>query len=377
MIYFGMVTAGMSVDLGRPEGFEGEVVGDYRWKCDDMTGECSLQASYLQGNDSAPSSGLGTAGDLTGGVDCAQRIKLGGDLATGGQPAGPLPSGAEVSLSTFPEDDSHNIRMHPLAKLYPTGQVSLCTPKVQSAFEESGVPVVGCGFEQNCVGTYPDQLPPASRPYLTAACTVDWSQEHTDTLLRLVQQGQDVSPGHYPYAVPDLLEALDTVPLDRNNVMVAGSVSPWLEATLAANGAGKIYTMDYDFRDLKTNLTQLVLRKDLEGQRSVYGAIVSFSSIEHDGLGRYCDPVNPDGDRAAMVEFYQWLQPGGILYLGIPVGEKTHVEGNGHRIYGSDRFAKLIKGFKLLHTVTTHWGQEPWRGSAWNNQPWFVLQREE
>ena len=32
--------------------------------------------------------------------------------------------------------------------------------------------------------------------------------------------------------------------------------------------------------------------------------IVSFSSLEHDGQGRYGDPLDPDGDLVAMKELY-------------------------------------------------------------------------
>lgn len=31
-----------------------------------------------------------------------------------------------------------------------------------------------------------------------------------------------------------------------------------------------------------------------------FDAIVSFSGLEHDGLGRYGDPLNPYGDLSAM-----------------------------------------------------------------------------
>ena len=51
---------------------------------------------------------------------------------------------------------------------------------------------------------------------------------------------------------------------------------------------------------------------------SWFTAIISYSSIEHDGLGRYGDPINPGGDVAAMREFWRWIRPGGLLYLGVP-----------------------------------------------------------
>ena len=41
-----------------------------------------------------------------------------------------------------------------------------------------------------------------------------------------------------------------------------------------------------------------------------FDAIVSFSGLEHDGLGRYGDPVNPYGDFSAMREIWLCLKPG-------------------------------------------------------------------
>ena len=37
------------------------------------------------------------------------------------------------------------------------------------------------------------------------------------------------------------------------------------------------------------------------------------ASIEHDGLGRYGDPIHPLGDVAALGEFAMLLRPGGLL----------------------------------------------------------------
>lgn len=300
---------------------------------------------------------------------------------------------AALRLTNTPEE-SQNIRNSPLAQKYEKGGVSLCDADVKKAFENTGQKIKGCKIAKNCDGSYSSQLPQASVPYLKNG-VVEWSQEHSDVLLHLAKTGVDISPTDYPYAVPDFFEALDVAPLPTDgNVLVAGSVSPWLEATLAAKGAKHIFTMDYDARTIETNITQIVLRKDMEGKQHMYKAIASFSSIEHDGLGRYCDPINPDGDLAAMLEFHQWLEPGGILYLGIPVGESTMVQNNNHRIYGKDRFDAMTKGFKLLGAVNTHWGswQNSWKfisekntfqrrrkttsgGHNWQNQPWFVLQK--
>lgn len=273
--------------------------------------------------------------------------------------------------------------VHPLSQLYPQGGVSLCGDDLRSAFELEGWELKGCGKISNCKGSYPKQVPKLSLPYLVKGY-VNWSQEHSDLLIAALTRGEDISPPDYPKCVPDFYEALafaeKNASLDPDEAtLVAGSVSPWVEAVLRARGFTKVFTSDYGERNISTNVTTIVRMDDLREAWALYGNIVSFSSIEHDGLGRYCDPVNPMGDRAALQEFRQWLKPGGLLFFGIPVGEKAVIWNNWHRIFDWVRFKNITQGFKLLHTVDTNYGQTPWYGSIrnrWQNQPWFVLQRE-
>src|SRR4029079_16298457 len=55
------------------------------------------------------------------------------------------------------------------------------------------------------------------------------------------------------------------------------------------------------------------------------GTVASLSSLhvlEHVGLGRYGDPIDPDGYRAGASELTRVLAPGGTLLLGTPVGRE-------------------------------------------------------
>ena len=66
--------------------------------------------------------------------------------------------------------------------------------------------------------------------------------------------------------------------------------------------------------------------------------------VEHVGLGRYGDPVDPAGDAKAVAELQRVLAPGGQLLFVVPVG-KPQIVFNAHRIYPFDwavsRFAEL------------------------------------
>ena len=55
-------------------------------------------------------------------------------------------------------------------------------------------------------------------------------------------------------------------------------------------------------------------------------------AIEHFGLGRYGDPVNPQGYQRGIANMAQLLQPGGTFYLSSPIGEER-VEFNANWVF--------------------------------------------
>ena len=68
--------------------------------------------------------------------------------------------------------------------------------------------------------------------------------------------------------------------------------------------------------------------------------------VEHIGLGRYGDPIDPEGDLNAMSELARVLAPGGSLLFVVPVG-KPRVEFNAHRIYSPEQIRDHFGGFDL------------------------------
>jgi SAM-dependent methyltransferase len=55
-------------------------------------------------------------------------------------------------------------------------------------------------------------------------------------------------------------------------------------------------------------------------------------TIEHIGLGRYGDPLDPQGDRRALAELARVVAPGGSLLVVVPTGH-PRIQFNAHRIY--------------------------------------------
>jgi SAM-dependent methyltransferase len=96
----------------------------------------------------------------------------------------------------------------------------------------------------------------------------------------------------------------------------------------------------YDFRPPDLHLPNLACaRADLTHVPFASGSIASLSCmhvVEHVGLGRYGDPLDPDGDAAAMNELSRVLAPGGHLLFVVPVG-RPRIQFNAHRIYSFDQ----------------------------------------
>ena len=52
----------------------------------------------------------------------------------------------------------------------------------------------------------------------------------------------------------------------------------------------------HSYPTLQHPALEMVHVNDMEARPCQYDAAVSYSSLEHDGLGRYSDPLSPNGD---------------------------------------------------------------------------------
>ncbi len=112
-----------------------------------------------------------------------------------------------------------------------------------------------------------------------------------------------------------------------------------------------IPTEFYDFRPVALNLSNLKsMHADLMrlpfGDREVE-SLSCMHVVEHVGLGRYGDPLDPDGDLKAMRELQRVLAPSGSLLFVTPVG-KERIQFNAHRIYS---FQQVREAFPELEIV--------------------------
>jgi SAM-dependent methyltransferase len=63
-------------------------------------------------------------------------------------------------------------------------------------------------------------------------------------------------------------------------------------------------------------------------------SVSCLHAIEHFGLGRYSDPINPDGHKHGFRNIWKMVRPGGRLYMGFPIGKANEVHFNAHRVFG-------------------------------------------
>lgn len=111
-----------------------------------------------------------------------------------------------------------------------------------------------------------------------------------------------------------------------------------------------IPTEFYDYRPARLNLNNLQSAPgDLTKLPFADNSIKSLScmhTIEHIGLGRYGDPIDPKGDLTAIKELKRVTAPGGSLLFVVPTG-KPKLMFNAHRIYSFDQIQSYFDGFEL------------------------------
>lgn len=74
---------------------------------------------------------------------------------------------------------------------------------------------------------------------------------------------------------------------------------------------------------------------------SIY-SLSSLCVIEHIGLGRYGDPIDPKGSEKALNEIFRVLAPGARFYLSVPVSNIHTVKFNAGVIFNYEHFISDI-----------------------------------
>lgn len=188
--------------------------------------------------------------------------------------------------------------------------------------------------------------------------TIDWTDEYLRSFIdrftadKIIneQTGNESYPYGSKFHLLAFMKHLRSI-VDKK-IAVVGSQTPWIESILVNLCAKEVVTVEYNVPICNHNIIRTISYDEFCKSAETYDVIVSYSSIEHSGLGRYGDSLNPNGDIEAMEQFHRHLNTDGLCFLGVPVG-KDFLAWNAHRIYGDIRLNMLyLDGkFKELEWV--------------------------
>jgi SAM-dependent methyltransferase len=111
----------------------------------------------------------------------------------------------------------------------------------------------------------------------------------------------------------------------------------------------------FDVRPISTQMPGVVFKQaDLMRTDSLldFGgeycdSLSCLHAIEHFGLGRYGDPIDPVGHERGIANMVSLLKKGGIFYLSTPIGLER-VEFNAHRVFDPRSIIKLVESHGLV-----------------------------
>ncbi len=107
-----------------------------------------------------------------------------------------------------------------------------------------------------------------------------------------------------------------------------------------------------DIRPIELDLENLSFQKgsilELPFEDNSLGTISSLCVVEHIGLGRYGDPIDPFGSEKAIKELSRVLRVGGIILFSVPIDNENKIYFNAHRAFTRTYILELFLNFKVL-----------------------------
>lgn len=106
-------------------------------------------------------------------------------------------------------------------------------------------------------------------------------------------------------------------------------------------------TTDIELEGLSTGAADLL---SLPFPDASIASLSCMHVVEHIGLGRYGDPLDPLGDVKACRELARVLAPAGMLLFVVPVGN-PRIEFNAHRVYSYEQVVDLFPELELVESL--------------------------
>lgn len=157
-----------------------------------------------------------------------------------------------------------------------------------------------------------------------------------------------VARGHYFFQ--DLIVAREVYKsAPRRHLDVGSSVSGFVAHVASFR---EIEVMD--IRPLQSVFGIAFTQTDLMQPNPIKSDSVScLHAIEHFGLGRYGDEIDPKGHLKAFDNLVSTVSAGGKLYISFPVSDKPRVDFNAHRVFSTEDIFSWPGAEKL--TLESYW----------------------
>jgi len=221
--------------------------------------------------------------------------------------------------------------------------------------------------EKGVLPDYKDEDMISSPNHLNTTC---WRPRRIHTLIETIKRTQDGSHAVHccgyaegdPKFTADIFRLFTSSNLwdARKHIvgkswLVLGSKLPWLEVLLLAAGASKVTTIDYQVEDFMAQAhpdIKVLTPQEFTAHKQSFDGAIQYSSIEHSGLGRYTDQLNPFADRQTVQATWcllkngAWFLTSEMSYFALDDLQDMRVLYNSGRAYGPRGVSRLFKNFR-------------------------------
>jgi len=155
-------------------------------------------------------------------------------------------------------------------------------------------------------------------------------------ILNNLNENAGVAKGHYFHQ--DLLVASYIYNRNPTRHIDVGSRIDGFISHLACFRSVEIFDVrkleEISYQNIKFVRKNLIETHNIE--TNITDSISCLHAIEHFGLGRYGDPIDPVGHIKGFNNLLTMLKKDGILYISFPIGVSNKVYFNAHRIFRPD-----------------------------------------
>jgi len=160
-------------------------------------------------------------------------------------------------------------------------------------------------------------------------------------------ESSGVTRGHYFHQ--DLYVARLVYEANPNRHVDIGSRIDGFVSHLACFRTVEVFDVRKNFSSVENIIfRQKNLMQTSEDYALYCDSLSCLHALEHFGLGRYGDPIDPSGHEKGLKSMLQMLAPGGRFYFSVPIGPER-VDFNAHRVFNIQTVLRLCNMLRLIN----------------------------